>query len=114
MTADYIELKEGMQYYRSLAKIKKDVIPVMPNGFTQFDSETVFTGMKTKDKLYLSIYNLSTEKRTVKKDLSKYGIENVFLAYPSQSNNEYSLKDGCFTLQLKPMSARAFEFSLKR
>ena len=107
-------LKEGMQYYRSLAKIKKDVIPVMPNGFTQFDSETVFTGMKTKDKLYLSIYNLSTEKRTVKKDLSKYGIENVFLAYPSQSNNEYSLKDGCFTLELNPMSARAFEFSLKR
>ncbi len=107
-------LKEGMEYYRSLAKIKKDAIPVMPDGFTRFDEETVFTGMRTKNKLYLSIYNISSEKCTIKKDLSKYGIENVFLTYPSQSNNEYSLKDGCFTLELNPMSARAFEFSLKK
>ncbi len=107
-------LAEGVAYYRELAEIKEKAVPVIPNGFTLCGDEIVFTGLKTEEKLYLSVYNLSDESKNVEQGLSKYGVETVMLTYPKQANNAYDLQDGVFTCQLKPLTARSFEFTIKK
>lgn len=104
---------EGIAYYRSLAAIKENAIPVMPNGFSRCDDEIVFTGLRTEDKLYLSVYNLSQREKTIEQDLSKYGVKAVELTYPKQAKNNYELQAGAFRLELQPHTARSFEFELR-
>ena len=106
-------LDEGIAYYRALSKVKNRAIPVMPRGFVRCDENIVFTGFKTKEKLYLSVYNMSNEKVTVEQDLTKYGVIDVKMAYPQKAENLIELKDGIFRCEMQSMTARAFEFELK-
>ena len=68
-------LKEGIEYYKSLAKIKPKAMAIMPCGFASIDDEIVFTGLKYAGKLYMSVYNLSDKEVEVVQDFSKYKVE---------------------------------------
>ena len=106
-------LAEGIAYYRQLGKIKAEWIPVMPTGFAKIDDSIVFTGGKTREKLYLSVYNLSNENKTAQVDLQKYGVKAVKLVYPKCADNGYGLKNGTFSVTIQGMTARAFEFIIE-
>ena len=115
LTAEQKELlAEGISYYRELGKIKTEFIPVQPNGFAKIDDDIVFTGGKTKEKLYISVYNLAKESRVAVVNLSKYKVKSVSLVYPKSSMNEYSLENGKFSVVLDGMTARAFEFEIEK
>ncbi len=105
---------EGIAYYRQLAEVKKEAVPVFPSGFTSLDDDTVFVAIKTKSKLYLSVYNLREEEVEVTKNLGKYHIADVSVAYPRSVDTKYNLWKGVFTCEMPPLSARAFEFNLKK
>ena len=107
-------LAEGIGYYRELGKIKTEFVPVLPNGFARIDDAIVFTGGKTKEKLYISVYNLAKESKVAIVDLSKYGVKNASLVYPKSAMNAYSLENGVFSVTLDSMTARAFEFEIEK
>ncbi len=104
---------EGNEYYRSLAEVKKKAVPVYPSGFTMLDDQVVYVAMKTDEKLYLSVYNLSDKTVEVTKNLSRYKVNHANIAYPRSVNVKYNLWKGVFVCEMPPMSARAFEFTLK-
>lgn len=106
-------IKEGIAYYRSLAEVRKIAVPVLPDGFCRYDAETLSFGIKTDDKLYLSVYNLGDKSKEVLINLQKYDVKTAELAYPKKAKNEYTLRDGEFTCNLSALSARTFEFLLK-
>ena len=105
-------LDEGIAYYRSIAKDKSRAIPVFPKGLLAFDDESPVLGIKTADKLYLSVYNLSANEQEIELDLSKYNLSSCTLAYPKQATNTYAFENGVFKCELQGKSARAFEFLL--
>ncbi len=107
-------VQEGIDYYRSLCKVKQTAIPVMPKGLTNLDDKTVVTGIKTEEKLYLSVYNIAETGQTVTLDLNKYKAVNATLVYPKASQNAYSLQDGVLKVEMGKVSARAFEFDIKK
>ncbi len=107
-------VQEGIDYYREIAAAKKEAVPVFPNGFTSLDDQTVYVAIKTKSKLYLSIYNLKEEAVKVSKSLAKYQLADVSVGYPRSVETKYNLWKGVFTCELPPLSARAFEFNLKK
>ncbi len=104
-------LKEGIEYYRKLAPIKKEAVAIMPNGFTQYGDEVVYVAMQHGKKIYLCVYNLSDRDMTVAKNFSDYKISKAKLVYPANANNEYKIWNGVFQCQLKAGSARAFELN---
>ncbi len=105
-------LKEGIAYYRSLAKVKNSLVPIFPHGITLSDAETFTVALRSESKIYMSVYNVSSETRAIKENLKKYGVKDVKLVYPSKADNEYSLSDGEFSCILKSNTARSFEFTL--
>lgn len=105
-------LREGLAYYRSLAKVKIRAYPVFPKGFARCDDEIIFTGFKTDDRLYLSVYNMSGSDMVIEQDLSRYGVSDVKLTYPKKADNVYTLQNGKFKCEMKTITARAFEFRL--
>lgn len=106
-------LQEGVAYYKQIAPIKDKALPVMPNGITLFDDETVCVALKHEKKLYLSLYNMSAETRTVEQNLSKYGVKEATLVYPRQADNQYALSNGVLVCQMTGVTARAFELDLE-
>ncbi len=108
-------VREGVAYYRSLAKVKTKAYPIMPKGFTTLGEEFVCTGLRTEEKIYLSIYNLSLkEDKTVELDLSKYGVQSGKLVYPRRATNAYRVENGKLICPLQAMTARSFEFDIKK
>ena len=104
-------LKEGIDYYRSLAEVKKSAVAIMPNGFTTFGDDVVYVAMKSGKKIYLSIYNLSDEDMSIAKDFSEYKITKAKIAYPSNAKNKVKVWNGVFQCDIKAGTARAFELS---
>jgi alpha-galactosidase len=105
-------IREGGKYYKELAKIKETAIPVMPCGFTSYDAKVVFAGLKTKEKLYLSVFNVSESKQTVKQDLSKYGVKNAKISFPSFAENKFSVKNGVLEIEMDGETARMLELDV--
>ena len=107
-------VREGVDYYLSLAPVKARAVPIMPDGLGAYGNRFVCFGLKTDKKLYLAVYNLSLKPHTVTKNLSKYGVKSACLVFPEQAVNNYELSaDGRFSVELSPRSARAFEFDIE-
>lgn len=115
LSSDRLDLvKEGNDYYKRLSKIKRKAYPVFVNGFSNVNDQVVFTALTDENKLYLSVYNVSKESKTVKLSLERYNVKNVRLAYPKKATNYYSLENGNFECEMTPLSARSFEFELNK
>lgn len=107
-------LDEGIAYYRQLAALKERGVPALPKGLLAFDDDTPVYGMKADGKLYLAVYNLSTETKEITLDVSKYKAESCVLAYPKAADNAYGLCENVFKCELQGKTARAFEFVIQR
>ena len=79
-------VKEGLAYYKKLSALGRDKFyPVFPCGFASFGNPVVTGGIKCGNKLFVSVYKLDGEPRTVRVDLSKYGRGVVKTGYPVQA-----------------------------
>lgn len=54
-------VKEGVDYYKKLAKNKKESLPMLPIGFAYEGQKIVSSGLKTGDTLYLALWNLGND-----------------------------------------------------
>ncbi len=108
-------VKEGVEYSKKLAEVKKTALPYFPLGFTDFSKDTVACGLKIsengKEKLYLAVWVLRGNK-TASVPI-KDGI-NAEVSYPIGLPTRFLLADGVLTVDFKETnSARFFEIRLK-
>jgi alpha-galactosidase len=80
-------VEEGVAYYKTLTKAKKQAVPYMPCGFTNAGADNVVAGFKTGNKIYLAVWCLkgATDVRVPIQE----GIAKVKLAYPSVSLTQF-------------------------
>ncbi len=101
-------VKEGVEYYNSLTEAKKTALPYFPNGFTSFGEKVVTAGFKTAEKLYLAVWNLGEEERTLNIEPNEK-LANACVGYPKADNSEISLKDGKISIKMQAKTARMIE-----
>lgn len=106
-------VKEGIKYYNSLTQDKKKALPYMPLGFTDFSQKLVASGLKSDKKIYLAVWNLSDENRTVNIPVRER-VKNITVGYPKNLPTDYSFENNSLTVRFSaPYSARFFEMETK-
>lgn len=106
-------VKDGIKYYDSLTQDKKKALPYMPLGFADFSQKLVASGLKTDKKIYLAVWNLSDENRTVNITVPE-NIKSVTVGYPKNMKTDYSFENDILTVRFSaPYSARLFEMETK-
>jgi alpha-galactosidase len=105
-------VKEGVEYYNSIREAKKNAIPYMPLGFTNFGKTLVASGLLTGEKLYLAVWNLGGE-RAVTIPLDGITPKAAKITFPACNSVEYKLeKDKLAIAFTEDYQARMFEIDL--
>lgn len=86
-------VKEGLQCYKDIRDFKKTSLPIYPNGISYFFDKEVVGGLINDDMMILNVWNTSGAPRTVRVDLSKYGIKNLKVKYPLSLKTNYSFDE---------------------
>ena len=110
-------VKEGVEYSKKLAKIKKTALPYFPLGFTDFSKDTVACGLKAsengKEKLYLAVWALRGNKKAAIPVAGAKAAKVAKVAYPKNLPTEFEFGGGVLTLRFNESnSARFFEIEL--
>ena len=84
-------VKEGVDYYKKLSKIRNRALPIFPMGFTRFGEEVVVCGLREGKNIYLAVWNFGKEKQV--KIPFDYPINSVKLGYPSFATTKFHLED---------------------
>lgn len=76
-------IREGVEYFNKLSPIKKISLPYLPSGFTDFSKDTVISGLRCNNKIYLAVWNLGGDnKKTVEFESD---IAEASVVYPNNS-----------------------------
>ena len=103
-------VKEGVEYYNKLSKIKRSALPVFPLGFKRIKDMIVAGGLETEKKLYLAVWNLG-ENASVRIPIEESA--SAECVYPKGENVEILLDKKEIIVQLKACTARFFEILKK-
>jgi len=101
----YNLVKEGVEYFKSLSKIKDTAMPYLPLGFTKFGEKVVCAGLKTDNKIYLAVWVLEDE--TCANIIVKEG-KSASLAYPRSSNAVVSFENGELKITFENTNSAVF------
>ena len=106
-------IKEGVAYYDSITAAKKQGLPYLPWGFTDFYKDKVASGFVSGKKLYLAAWNLGGDG-VMEIPVDIRAIQGAKIAYPLRSKEELTFTANGVTLKLKPGSytARFLEIDL--
>ena len=105
-------VKEGVEYYNSIREAKKNAIPYMPLGFTNFGKTLVASGLLTGEKLYLAVWNLGGERK-VSIPLDGITPKSAKVAYPTCNALEYRLVGNNIEIEFtEDYQARMLEIEL--
>lgn len=85
-------VREGVSYYKSLIFVKKSALPYFPLGFTKFGEKVVACGLRTKNKIYLAVWNLN-HRDEIRIPIGEK-IRAVTVGYPKRERTDFSAKDG--------------------
>ena len=103
-------VQEGVEYYNTLSKDKKEAMPYFPLGFTKFGDDLVVGGLKTQDKIYLAVWNLADTPKEIYIPLGEEKIVEANVAYPKKSLTKCAVNENVLTVCFeKGESARFFE-----
>lgn len=99
-------VKEGIKYYRELAKIKTRAVPYFPNGLTEFGKDTVVSGFKADGKVYLAVWNI---KGAGNIEIPLDGeIGKAAIAYPALSDVRISYRGNVLCVRFPREKQAAF------
>ena len=108
-------VKEGVEYYNKLTKDKKNAMPYFPLGFTKFGDDLVVSGLKTQDKIYLAVWNLSDTSKAINIPFDGEEIVGADIAYPKKALTKYTASKNALTVCFESgKCARFFEIQLFR
>jgi alpha-galactosidase len=91
-------VREGVSYYNKLSPFKREAVPYLPLGFTDFTRDFVCVGLKSADRLFLAVWNLGGALRA-EVPLSDLKPVDVEIGYPLSSDLRYSLSGGRLVLE---------------
>ncbi len=105
-------MREGVRLYKNhLRKLIPSASPFWPLGLAAYNAQEGAFGLKSKDKIILSVWNFSEAERKILIPLSsEYG--KVKLLYPRGFKTEFELKGTALQVQLPALSARILEIEL--
>ena len=99
-------VKEGIKYYRKLAKIKTRAVPYFPNGLTEFGKDIVVSGFKADGKVYLAVWNI---KGAGNIEIPLDGeIGKAAIAYPALSDVRISYRGNVLCVRFPREKQAAF------
>lgn len=109
-------IREGINYYRSISEMKKRSVPVYPKGTAKFFDEEVIGGIMDDKTLVLGVWNTSGKPRSIIVNLSKYGVFDVKIGYPTSLITNYKFDEKSQILEVtfqEDYGGRIIEFSRK-
>ena len=106
-------IKEGVAYYDCITFAKKQGLPYLPWGFTDFYKDKVASGFVSDKTLYLAVWNLGGDG-VMEIPVNKGVVQGAKIAYPAKSTEELIFTPNSVTLKLKEGSytARFLEIQL--
>ena len=108
-------VQEGVEYYNTLTADKKKAMPYFPLGFTKFGDDLVVSGLKTQDKIYLAVWNLSDTSKAINIPFDGEEIVGADIAYPKKALTKYTASKNALTVCFESgKCARFFEIQLFR
>lgn len=107
-------IKEGLKVHREIAEFKKRSVPFFPTGLNTFGADTATAGIRSGDKAYLAVWNLTDGGNTVEVPLGKIGKSvKVSEVYPKNFRDvEYSVRDNVLKIAFKGKQARFFGLNI--
>ena len=105
-TKKFSIVKEGVDYYKKLSKIRASALPIFPTGFTRFGNKSVVCGLREGKKIYLAVWNLGKEQQ-VEIPLN-YSIKNAKLTYPSFASTKFYLEKDKLVVDFEEKNAARF------
>ena len=105
-------IKEGIEFYNKIVPEKLESVPYLPKGYALFGDTLVSAGIKTKDKIYLAVWNLNGDKH-VELNLPEIIAKSASVAYPKSLDTKFTLKDNTLIVDFtEDAQARIFEIEL--
>lgn len=105
-------IKEGVDYYNSVALAKKCALPYFPLGFTNFYQKRVASGFVSKKKIYLAVWKLDDES-LFEIPVDEYEIKSAVVVYPKKKNDKINVKKHKISFNLdEDKTARFIEIDL--
>jgi alpha-galactosidase len=105
-------VKEGVAYYKSLSPVKKQGLPYLPFGLTDFRKEQVASGFVSGNTLYLAVWHLKGDN-VVNVPIPE-GVKSAKIAFPSASDTALTVSEDGITLTFPREEGAAFlEIDLK-
>lgn len=111
-------VKEGIDYYKTFRKDIPNALPIFPLGLIRFDSPWACGGLKTNNKIYLSVWRKESDNDTINIPLPflKNKDVSVKIGYPKGYDVDYTYDNEKCVLCLKldgKNTARFFEIAIK-
>ena len=105
-------IKEGVEYFNKLSKIKRNALPFLPNGFCNFGDDFVVSGLQESDTIYLAVWNLGEAgEKQIEFDSA---IKNASVGYPLNNKLSYFINESSLNIKFtENYQARFFEIQLK-
>ncbi len=102
-------VKEGVDYHKKIASVKKSALPYFPIGFADINSSIIASGFKAGNTIYLALWNRAG-KREVFIPI-KEGVKIVKTAYPcvDKSVTVSAVEGGIFVVFTEDIQARFVE-----
>ena len=114
MPPSHTELvKQAVNYYDYLSPYKKQGLPYLPLGFTDFRKQFVAAGFYACKKMFLALWNLDSKgKKTI--ELPEQVIISAIVGYPFKNDIQFSYGKHFLTVEFsQPYTARLFELELE-
>ncbi len=103
-------VKEGVEYSKRIKRAKKTALPVFPFGFTKFGEKHLAFGFKTKERIYLAVYNLGGEN-VIK--IPVCGGKKVIMSYPQKQGVFFNYENEVLIVNFTELNqARFFEITI--
>jgi len=112
LSEDKISLiRQGIDYYNTLAEDKTKALPYLPLGFADFKDTAFASGYTVGNKLYLAVWNLGgTEPLTI--PLARR-VKSCSVGYPKSLKTDYTLSENSLTVRFtEQYMGRFFEIEL--
>lgn len=109
-------IREGLNYYRTIADFKKRSVPVYPKGISHFFDKEVVGGIKDNNMMVLGVWNTSGKAKSVKVKLEKYEPKSVKVGYPTSIETKFVFDEVKKELEVffsEDYGGRIFEVELK-
>ncbi|MBQ5743400.1 MAG: alpha-galactosidase, partial [Clostridia bacterium] len=105
-------IREGIEVYKKLTPEKKIALPYLPKGYASVGDTFCAVGLKTEQKAYLAVWNLSGE-RDVTLQLPEISVKRANVLYPQTLPTDFSYDETSLTVHFTAdEQARIFEIDL--